>query len=148
MRRTLPLALLGLLVLAGCAGSGAGTGTGQSAEAADPLKALRGKVWVVEDIDRRGIIDMSRVTVEIDGDDRAAGRASCNRWFASVTSVDGGISFGQAGSTMMACAPSLMDQEQRFLAALARITSFEIDATGALLLTGDDGAYLKAYPES
>jgi len=41
-----------------------------------------------------------------------------------------------------------MNQGQRFLATLVRVRSFEIDATGALLLSGEAGAYLKAYPES
>ncbi|HSG88645.1 MAG TPA: META domain-containing protein [Pseudomonadales bacterium] len=144
MRGFLPLALSTLLLLVACAGPGTEVGD----VPADPLQALRGKVWVVEDIDHRGIIDMSRVTIEIDAGDRAGGRASCNRWFAPVTSADGGIRFGRAGSTMMACGESLMNQEQRFLATLARVRRFEIDATGALLLSGPDDAWLKAYPES
>jgi heat shock protein HslJ len=37
---------------------------------------------------------------------------------------------------MMACAPSLDAQEQRFLAALAATQRFEIDSDGALRLLG------------
>ncbi|HSG88908.1 MAG TPA: META domain-containing protein [Pseudomonadales bacterium] len=144
MRGFLPLVLSTLLLLVACAG----TGPDSADVPDDPFQPLRGKVWIVEDIDHRGIIDSSRVTIEIGADDQAGGRASCNRWFAPVTSADGGIRFGGAGSTMMACGEALMNQEQRFLATLGRIRSFEIDGTGALLLTGEDGAYLKAYPES
>ena len=144
MPRLVPPALAALFFLSGCAGSETVVG----GAVVDPLMALRGKIWIVEDIDRGGIIDMSRVTIEIDGANRAAGRASCNRWFAAVAATEAGIAFGQAGTSRMACAEALMNQEQRFLATLARVRSFGIDATGALLLSGEDGAYLKAYPES
>jgi heat shock protein HslJ len=44
---------------------------------------------------------------------------------------------------MMACAPPLMDQEERFLALLAEVRGFEIGADGALTLrTGDGRAIL------
>ena len=50
------------------------------------------------------------------------------------------IKIGKAGSTMMACAPALMDQERKFFAALgvrpqpigsmATASSFLVDASG------------------
>jgi heat shock protein HslJ len=39
---------------------------------------------------------------------------------------------------MMACEPSLMEQERRFLDALAAVTRFEIAPDGALVLVGGD----------
>ena len=38
----------------------------------------------------------------------------------------------------MACAPALMEQEQRFFAILARISRFDIGPDGALLLYAND----------
>ena len=39
-------------------------------------------------------------------------------------------------TTMMSCAPSLVEQERRFLEILQRVQRFDIDDTGALLLGG------------
>ena len=38
---------------------------------------------------------------------------------------------------MMSCAPSLMEQEQRFLDILQRVQRFDISDTGALVLQDD-----------
>jgi heat shock protein HslJ len=45
---------------------------------------------------------------------------------------------------MMACEPSLMEQERRFLDALDATRRFEIAPDGALVLLADDGPKLVA----
>ena len=100
---------------------------------------LAGTVWRVEDIDEGGIIDDSMVTMQLDDDDRIAGSTGCNRYFGGVT-IDGGrISASAVGSTRRACAPALMDQEQRFLEALDSVVRFEVDSDTWLLLFDADG---------
>ena len=42
------------------------------------------------------------------------------------------ITFTPMASTMMACAPALMDQETRFFDALTKADTVSIDKTGAL----------------
>jgi heat shock protein HslJ len=45
---------------------------------------------------------------------------------------------------MMSCAPSLMEQERRFLEILQRVQRFDIGDTGALVLHDDLGRKITA----
>jgi heat shock protein HslJ/uncharacterized lipoprotein YbaY len=119
--------------------------TGCGGEAID---LLAGREWVVEDLDGGGIIDRSRITLEFDPESgRAYGLASCNRYNAGYTLGGEGISFSGAAATMMACAPALMNQEQKFFRILEGVNRFDIDETGALRLSGEAGT-MKAYATS
>lgn len=118
-------------VLSGCGG--------------EPIELLAGREWVVEDLDGGGIIDRSRITLEFDPESgRVYGRGSCNRYTGGFTLTGEGISFSGAAATMMACAPALMNQEQKFFRILEGSNRFDIDATGALQLSGTAGT-MKAY---
>lgn len=100
-----------------------------------PLALLTGPEWRVEDIAGGGVIDGARVTLGVRAEGpHIAGRAGCNRFAARLVLTGEGLSVSQAVATRMACAPALMDQEQRFFAALAAVRRFDIDAAGALLL--------------
>lgn len=99
-----------------------------------PADLLIGRTWVVEDIAGTGLIDGTRVTLGFGTEGRVAGSGGCNRWFAGYELTGEGLSIGPAGATMMACAPALMAQERRFFEALAQVTGFDLDATGALVL--------------
>jgi len=132
--RYLPIAIVATLVT-GCANQ-------HEQPPFDELNELTAHEWVLEDINNQGIIDNSRVTLNFGDEGRVAGKASCNRYFA-VYSVDGEtLNIQQAATTMMACPEALMNQERRFLDALQGAHSFEIDATGALILTGDNSRIL------
>jgi heat shock protein HslJ/uncharacterized lipoprotein YbaY len=117
---------------------------GETLGGGDPASLLIGPAWVVEDIGGAGVIDAARVTLGFAAGGRVAGTGGCNRWFAGYTLTGEGLTFGEAGATMMACAPALMDQEQRFFAALAQVTRFDIDATGALRLIAGDAPVITA----
>ncbi|MDX5403582.1 MAG: META domain-containing protein [Rhodobacterales bacterium] len=105
----------------------------------EPIDLLAGVEWVVEDIDNAGIVDSSRVTLEFDAASRrVAGRGGCNRYNSAFDLSGEGLSIGPAAATRMACAPALMEQEQRFFALMSRISRFDIDPTGALLLYSND----------
>ena len=69
---------------------------------------------------------------------RLAGSAGCNKFNAAYDLSGEGLSIGPAAVTRMACPAALMEQEGRFLATLGRITRFDIDPTGALLLFAND----------
>jgi heat shock protein HslJ len=110
-----------------------------------PSSLLTGPEWVVEDIDRRGIIDRSRVTLNFREDGRLDGRAGCDTYTArwqldgeSLRIVD------VAPSGARACAAALAGQDGRFLARLATVTGFAIDETRGLLLTDGRGGSLLA----
>ena len=98
---------------------------------------LPGTSWQVEDIDQRGVIDFSNVSLEFAEDGRIAGSTGCNRYFGSASIEGSSIGFSELGSTRRACAEALMNQEQRFLAALGEITSYRMDANARLLLLDD-----------
>ena len=112
----------------------------------DPARLLQGSEWVVEDINGSGIIDRSRVTLNFWEDGRVNGRASCNNFMGEYQLTGEGLSISHPVITRMACAPSLMEQEQRVLHNLDTLQRFDIDDTGALLLHSADGS-LKARLE-
>jgi heat shock protein HslJ len=68
------------------------------------------------------------VTAEFRPDGQMGGSAGCNQYFASYT-VDGdALTIGQAGSTMMACMPEeVMQQEAQFLSLLTTAATYRID---------------------
>lgn len=123
MQRCLAIAFAaGLSALAGCA---AMTG---------PEMPLEG-TWVVEDVNRGGIIDFSRIEITFTPDG-ATGSTGCNRFNGSYESNGNSIAFGPLATTRRACAPALNMQERRVLDALGAVTTYSYDDTGALILEG------------
>lgn len=51
---------------------------------------------------------------------------------------------GTAGATMMICPPALMEQEARLIETLSAVSSFEVNDTGALILSTEAGVTLTA----
>jgi heat shock protein HslJ/membrane-bound inhibitor of C-type lysozyme len=111
-------------VLSGCGG--------------EPASLLLGPERVVENIGGDRLIGDSRATIAFREGGRVDGLASCNRYTATYKLTGEGLSITGGASTMMACEPSLMAQERRFLDALAAITRFEIAPDGALVLLAAD----------
>lgn len=110
----------------------------------EPAALLQGKEWVVEDIDRGGIIDRSRVTLDFDAQDRVFGRAGCNTYNGRYTLTGEGLSVTNPATTLKACAESLMQQEQRFLEILGSVQRFELSENGALILHAANGRTITA----
>ncbi|MDR9393800.1 MAG: META domain-containing protein [Roseovarius sp.] len=109
-----------------------------------PVSLLTGAAWVVEDIGGLGLIDASRVTLQVRPDGRIAGRGGCNRYTGRMDVGGEGVSVGPVAATRMACAEALMAQEQRFFDALGRVRRFDIDATGALIMMAGGEVVLRA----
>ncbi|MCO5786747.1 secreted protein containing HslJ-like protein [Pseudomonas sp. G11-1] len=112
----------------------------------DPARLLQGGEWVVEDINGGGIIDRSRVTLNFWRNGQVNGRASCNNFMGEYQLTGESLTINQPATTRMACAPSLMEQEQRVLRNLQSLQGFDFDDTGALLLRSAEGS-LKARLE-
>lgn len=56
-----------------------------------------------------------------------SGRTGCNSYFAPATILmEGQLTLGVAGSTLMACSEELMAQEYRFMAALDGVSGYEL----------------------
>lgn len=109
----------------------------------NPADLLTGPEWVVEDI-TGGTTERSQATLGFGADGRLSGRASCNRFTATWTLSGEGLTIGRAAATRMACAPDLMQQEDRLLDILDKTQRFEIAADGALLLFAGDGRRITA----
>ncbi|OAN69685.1 hypothetical protein A8B83_01980 [Rhodobacteraceae bacterium EhC02] len=105
----------------------------------ESMDLLAGVEWIVQEIGGAGLVENAEVTLEFDAvTRRLAGRSGCNRYNAAFELSGEGLSIGPAASTRMACALDLMAQEQQFLADLQRISRFDIDPSGALLLFAND----------
>lgn len=109
-----------------------------------PPRDLTVREWVVQSMDGRGVIDNSRTTLTFDPKGQIAGRAGCNR-FTGVYRLQGTrLEFKGVATTRMICVRALMEQEARFLKALASVTTWQIQPDGRLELTGPDGVRLLA----
>lgn len=89
----------------------------------------------------------SEATAEFGPDGQLSGSTGCNRYFASYT-VDGEkLTIGQGGSTMMACEPTeLMQQEADFLAALQNAATFTITGDQLEIRDANNGAVALFQP--
>ena len=109
----------------------------------DPREVLGGSEWLIEEIGGQAIAEGSAPTIEflrIDGEDRFAGRASCNRYMGGYRLTGEGINLSPAASTMMACAEEDQAlQERRLLSLLEEVYGFGIDSEGRLHLRAGSG---------
>lgn len=106
---------------------------------------IKGLEWVVEDIDGKGIIDNSHLTLTFGDDGRVFGSAGCNRYTGgyelSETTLE--IAPGMASTRMACMAPALGEQENTYLSLLPSMTRAELDEEGkALRLSGEKGTLL------
>ena len=129
---TLFVAFGASLMLAGCA--------------SDKIKLEPNSTYTVEWIGERPLIDNSYLTITLDEDGRAFGTSGCNHWFASFSLDDQQISFSNIGSTRIACAEALMEQEQRFFEALGAVQRWDLSPTDQLRLWPASGKPIRMWP--
>lgn len=103
----------------------------------EPAGLLRGPEWVVEDIDRGGIVDRSRATLAFAPDGRIVGRASCNDYTGRWTLDGESLRIAGLATASRTCAPALMRQEARLVERLHAVRRFAIAPDGALVLHDD-----------
>lgn len=128
-RNTLPL--LAALATAGCA--------------VEPLTLENDVTYVAEWVGDQAVVGRTPISLTLSGD-RAYGNAGCNHWFAGYSLQGQRLSFSQAGSTRRACAPALMEQESRFLQALATVERWDISPIGQLRLWPASGKPIRLWP--
>lgn len=81
---------------------------------------------------------MTVITIADDG--KVSGRGGCNGFGGNATVRGRTIRFSRMISTMMACAPDVMNQEQRFLKTLERVQRWSIERRTGRLVLLDPGA--------
>jgi len=100
----------------------------------NPIDVLAPNAWTVASIGGAAMSG-SPPTLQFSADGQASGFAGCNRWTSSAVLSGEGLRIGMAAATRMACLDDTASkQESDFLAALGRITGFDVDANGDLLL--------------
>lgn len=104
----------------------------------DPREVLTGGEWQIERIGDETVVAGTVPTIEflqVDGEDRFAGRASCNRYMGGFQLTGEGLNLSPAASTLMACPDEAQAlQERRLLALLGEVYGFGIDQEGRLIL--------------
>lgn len=133
------LSLILPLLLAACAGGGGGAGKKPA--------GLGGAVWVAEQIAGTPVTGDKPITLRFDADGSASGSGGCNSYGGSYTLAGDALSFSPLAATRMACAPAVMDQEQHFFDALAKVTHYAVADDGALLLETGEGKEIRLRRE-
>jgi len=105
---------------------------------------LTGREWIVEDVDNKGVIDNTQMSLNFTNEGLLGGRAACNQYTTSYQLGGEGLTTQAIASTQKACGEALMNQDEHFLEVLGDVARFEIDDTGALLLITTDNRTIKA----
>lgn len=111
-------------------------------------KLLTDRVYQIQNVSDRGVIDRSNITLRFGSDGQFSGSTGCNRVFGPYERMGGRIDFGALGVTKKACVPALMNQESDVLAILGAAETIEIDSNGALILKTDDGRFLRGFEQT
>jgi heat shock protein HslJ len=106
-----------------------------------PQPRLEDSAWLTEDIDGAGVVDNLQSTLKFDVNLNVSGNGGCNRYFGAATVDENKIDFGALSSTRMACSQAILDQEQRFFAALDAARTWQIDAERELLYMKNEEGY-------
>lgn len=83
--------------------------------------------WALMEIDGSAVIDRVQSTIRFEENDRIVGWGGCNRYFAAVRSGFNYFEVGPIGSTRRICPPVVMEQEERFFAALQKASSIRME---------------------
>src|SRR5262245_58258246 len=136
-----PAALAWLLLLAGCTGGGGPEG------AVEKAASIVGPVWTVEEIAGAPVSGETPVTLQLGANGKASGRGGCNSYGGPYTLAGDAIRFSGLAATRMACAPDVMDQEQRYFDTLAKVERYAVADDGALLLGTGEGKEIRLRRE-
>jgi heat shock protein HslJ len=110
----------------------------------EPASLLRGGAWIVESIDGAPVLPDARPTVFFGDDGSVSGHASCNGYSGTYTLTGEGLAVTGLLSTMKACPPPFMGQEDALLAILRDVMRFERPPDGALVLHTSGGRTIRA----
>jgi heat shock protein HslJ len=137
MQPMMPLVtpFLAALLLGGCSMMSAGN--------PDPA-ALDGTAWILSELPGRALAPGPAVTLRF-ADGSAQGSDGCNRFSTPYRAAAGKLEVSTQGvTTMMACAPELMQQATAFMAALNGAGTWRVDGR-QLTLAAADGRKLAGF---
>jgi heat shock protein HslJ len=99
-------------------------------------RALLAGAWKLVDLPGVAIPEGAMPTLEFVGD-FMSGASGCNRMTGGVSLSGEGLSLTPGGMTMMACEEPLMQLEAAYVERLGRVSQFDMDEAGRLVLTVD-----------
>ncbi|MEW6094247.1 MAG: META domain-containing protein [Chloroflexota bacterium] len=121
-----------VLTLTACTGTGV------------PLADLNGTSWTLTRLNGQPVLDGTQPSLAF-ADGQASGNASCNGFGGEYTLNGDELTFGALMSTLMACFPEeVMDQESAYFAALAATASFQLEGE-MLTLIDEEGTSLAEF---
>lgn len=112
----------------------------------EPRSLLTQNSWSVLTVANNMLAEESRITLNFDAESQLSGIASCNRYTSTYNLTGEGLTVSPITTTLMACEPSLMEQEANFLKHLANVSRFDITEDGQLILHTSQGQNIKAQP--
>ena len=145
IRVVLAVALLSAGFSLGCSGEKGESGDEQTQDI-----PLVGTFWELTELKGEPGVhpDHEKIHIRLREDEpRIGGFSGCNRFMGNYELDGEALRFGELGSTMMAC-PNL-DDEQRFLRAMAEVAKYEISGE-SLEFSSDSGPiarFTAMYPE-
>jgi heat shock protein HslJ len=113
-------------------------------EPKQPAASMTDTTWLLEEINGAGVIDGLNSPIEFQADGTVTGVTGCNRMTGKADIGPHTIRLGPLATTRRACAPAVMDQEQRYLEALHTARAWEIE-TGLLTLRNGDGVAVLVF---
>ena len=135
--RSTSILIVMLVLVAGCARP-------RATALPPPDVTLPGTAWTVERIDDVAA-DRAAVTLRFE-DGRASGRSGCNQYSGYLQASGSALRVSEVRGTRMACAPAVMEQETRFLAALAAARAARREGDRLVLLDEGGRARLRLTP--
>ncbi len=125
-----------LLAAAACSPSGSAGGGGGT---------LTGQVWGLTQLNGSPVASGTGISAVFTADGKVAGSSGCNQYSASYTTSGNSITISSpVASTMMACAPAVMDQETAYVKALGNAKTYAVSGN-TLTLSGADGSAVAVY---
>jgi heat shock protein HslJ len=98
------------------------------------------RTWQLTSLDGAAPVSGTLIDMTIT-DDGVGGTAGCNSYSGPATVSEGSMTLGpEFISTFIACDDATNAQEQRYLAALAEVTRYEMDSDGLTLFDSEDNA--------
>lgn len=99
--------------------------------------------WVVERIQGHKLKGKVQSTLDIADDGKISGTGGCNRYMGNLVINDEKITVQPVGGTMMACPPPMMQQDDKFHAALRLVTSWKIKKDKLVLIDAKNREVLR-----
>lgn len=95
-----------------------------------------GRTWIAEEVVGQPVPAGIEPSLLVAADGKVSGHAGCNGYFGSVIIAGEAMSFGNLGSTRMACAEPAMSEEGRLLSALDSTRGYRVQDDTLVLLDG------------